>query len=150
MEDCIQQKSKISEHAIKDCIFCKIINGEIPCTKVYEDGDVLAFLDIAPVNKGHTLVIPKEHYERLADISDDLYALVANTVRKISQAVMKAAETDGCTVIQSDGKTGGQLVPHLHMHVIPRLKDDSLKFWPQGKYEEGEADRVAEKIKKSL
>lgn len=135
---------------MEDCIFCKIIKGEIPCTKVYEDDKVLAFLDIAPVNKGHTLVIPKEHNERLADISDDLYAIITKTVRKISQAVMKAAETDGCTVIQSDGKTGGQLVPHLHIHIIPRLKDDGLKFWPQGKYEEGEAEKTAEKIRKSI
>lgn len=135
---------------MEDCIFCKIIKDEIPCTKIYEDGDVLSFLDIAPVNKGHTLVIPKIHYERLADISDDLYAVVAKAVKKISQAVMKAAGTDGCTVVQSDGRTGGQVVPHLHVHIIPRLKDDGLKFWPQGKYEEGEAEKVAEKIRKSI
>ena len=135
---------------MEDCIFCKIVKGKIPCTKVYEDGDVLAFLDIGPVNKGHTLVVPKEHYETILDMPDDLLCLVASAVKKVSQAVKKGTGCRGFNILQSNYKVSGQLVPHYHVHIIPRLETDGLKHWPQGKYDEGEADRVAEKIRKAL
>ena len=135
---------------MEDCIFCKIIKGEIPCTKVYEDDNVLAFLDIGPVNKGHTLVIPKEHHETLLDMPDELLAEVAKATKNVSKAVKEAMEINGFNVLQSNYKVSGQLVPHYHIHIIPRLETDGLKHWPQGKYEEGEAEQVAEKIKKAL
>jgi histidine triad (HIT) family protein len=146
-DECIQQKSEISEHTIKDCIFCKIMKGEIPCTKIYEDENVLSFLDIGPVNKGHALVIPKEHHETLLDMPDGLLCEVAKTVKKVSKAVKEGMGVEGFNIIQSNFKVSGQLVPHYHVHIIPRLETDGLKHWPQGKYEEGEADKVAEKIK---
>ncbi len=133
-----------------ECIFCKIISGEIPCTKVYEDNDVLAFLDIGPVNQGHTLVIPKEHYETLLDMPEELLCAVSKAVKKVSKAVKEGTGCGGFNVLQSNYKVSGQLVPHYHVHIIPRLETDGLKHWPQGKYGEGEADKVAEKIRKAL
>ena len=135
---------------MEGCIFCKIIKGEIPCTKVYEDNEVLAFLDIGPVNKGHTLVMPKQHYETLFDIPDDLLCAVSKAVKKLSKAVKEGTGCGGLCILQNNFKVSGQLVPHYHAHIMPRLENDGLKHWPQGKYAEGEADKIAEKIKKSL
>lgn len=136
---------------MKDCIFCKIAKGEIPCTKIYEDEKVLAFLDIAPVNKGHTLVIPKEHHETLIDVPDELLAEIMKTTKKVANAVMKATEVNGFNIMQNNYKIAGQLVPHYHLHIIPRLEDDGLKLWPQDKkYEEGEAEEMAKKIKENI
>jgi histidine triad (HIT) family protein len=133
-----------------ECIFCKIIKGEIPCTKVYEDDDVLAFLDIGPVNKGHTLIMPKEHHETVLDMPGNLLCSVANAVKKVSKAVKEGTGCGGFCILQNNFKTSGQLVPHYHVHIIPRTETDGLKHWAQGKYAEGEADKTAEKIKKAL
>ncbi|MBW2977881.1 HIT family protein [Candidatus Woesearchaeota archaeon] len=133
-----------------DCIFCKIINGEIPASKVYEDEKVLAFLDIAPVNKGHTLVIPKKHHETLLDMPDNLLADVMKATKKVAKAVIKAARTDGFNIMQSNKQTAGQVVPHFHLHIIPRLEKDGLKHWPGKKYEEGEMEKIAADIKSLL
>jgi len=135
---------------MEDCIFCKIIKGELPCSKLYEDDKVFAFLDIAPVNKGHALVIPKEHYETLMDIPDDILKEVSVIVKKIAEAVKKAVNADGISIGQSNYKAAGQLVPHIHFHIMPRFEDDGLKLWPQGKYKEGEMDSYREKIVEAL
>jgi histidine triad (HIT) family protein len=133
-----------------DCIFCKIVKGEIPSEKVYENSDVLTFLDIGPVNKGHALVIPKKHYETLLDLPDDLLAKVAVAVKKISGAVMKATNAEGISIGQSNYKAAGQLVFHAHFHIMPRFSNDGLKLWPQGRYSEGEIKKYGEKIRSSL
>lgn len=133
-----------------NCVFCKIIKGTIPCTKVYEDNNCLAFLDIAPVNKGHALVVPKEHYETMLDIPEETLENVIRATKKVAEAVHKGLDCPGFCVLQSNFKAGGQEVPHLHFHIVPRSKDDNLKFWPQGKYEEGEADKYAIKIRKMM
>lgn len=133
-----------------ECVFCKIIKGDIPSSKVYEDDDVLAFLDINPVNKGHTLVIPKQHFETITDIPEELLGKVIAAAKKITHAVIKAVEADGAVVTQTNNEAAGQSVPHLHFHIIPRFKGDGLKFWPQGKYEEGQMQDFADKIKKDL
>ncbi len=133
-----------------ECIFCKIIKGDIPCTKVYEDNHVLAFLDIGPINKGHALVMPKEHYETLLDIPQDLLCEVAKATKKIAKAIKEGTGCGGLCILQNNFKVSGQLVPHYHAHIIPRTEADGLKHWPQGKYDEGEAGKVAEKIKKAL
>lgn len=132
------------------CVFCKIIKGEIPSSKVYEDKEVLAFLDIAPVSKGHTLVIPKRHFETIIDTPNELLGKVINAVKKLSPAVMKATGAEGISVAQSNYPAAGQVVPHLHFHIMPRFKEDGLRFWPKIQYEEGEINKVAEKIKKAL
>src|SRR5262245_58558299 len=102
-------------------IFAKILRGELPCHKVYEDERVLAFLDIMPRSPGHTLVIPKAPVRNIFDISPDDYAHVARVAQKIATAAMKAFQTDGITVGQFNERAGGQVVFHLHMHVMPRL-----------------------------
>ena len=101
-------------------IFAKILRGELPCNKVYEDAHVLAFLDIMPRCPGHTLVIPKAPARNILDISPDDYAHVARGAHKIAAAAMKAFNADGITVQQFNEPAGGQVVFHLHMHVMPR------------------------------
>ena len=101
-------------------IFAKILRGELPCNKVYEDDDVFAFLDIMPRSPGHTLVIPKAPARNILDISPDDYAHVARGAHKIAGVAMKAFKADGITVQQFNEAAGGQVVFHLHMHVMPR------------------------------
>ena len=150
MTDCIQQKSEISEHTNEVCIFCKIIKGEIPSSKVYENENVLAFLDIGPVNKGHTLVISKKHFVNVFDSNEEDWIKVMKVVRKLAKAVKEASNCDAVNIMSSNGAESGQVVMHAHTHIIPRFKDDGLKLWPQGKYEEGEMEEFASKIKDSL
>jgi histidine triad (HIT) family protein len=133
-----------------DCIFCKIVAGDIPAYKVYEDDKVLAFLDIAPVNYGHTLVIPKEHFVNLEEIPEDKLTAVVAVVKKIGQALKQGLGVVGYNVQLNNDPVAGQVVPHLHFHVIPRQAGDGLRLWPQGKYADGEAEEVVEKIKKGL
>jgi histidine triad (HIT) family protein len=134
-----------------DCIFCKIVNGDIPSSKVYEDSETLAFLDISPVNKGHTLIIPKKHYETFEDVpADELGELIVK-VQKVCKAVIKATNADGYNLIQNNKTSAGQEVPHIHFHIIPRYKDDGFKFnWENKKYEDEEMKEFKEKISKEL
>lgn len=133
-----------------DCIFCKIIKGEIPSAKVYEDEYTCAFLDISPVNKGHTLVIPKKHAEKLTDLDDAALMDLIKSVAKITRAVEKGVKADGANVTLNNGEAAGQVVKHVHFHIIPRFKGDGLKLWPQGKYGEGEIQNITKKIKGSF
>jgi histidine triad (HIT) family protein len=125
----------------EDCIFCKIIKGEIPCSKIYENEKVLAFLDIGPVNKGHVIVIPKEHHETVFVTPDDLLGEMMIVVKKIGTAVKSAFDADFVNVL-----VYGLDVAHAHIHVIPRYHDDGIPVWPQGKYGDGEMQECAEKI----
>lgn len=129
-----------------ECLFCRIIKGELPCSKLYEDDKVFAFLDIGPVSKGHSLVIPKEHHETLLDVPDDILKEVSVIVKRLSKAVKKAVNADGISIGQSNYKAAGQVVPHLHFHIMPRFNDDGLKLWPQGKYDKDEMEDYRKKI----
>ncbi|MDD5291165.1 MAG: HIT family protein [Patescibacteria group bacterium] len=133
-----------------DCIFCKIIAGEIPSFKVYEDENVLAFLDIAPVNPGHTLVVPKKHYENMEEILEAELCKLTVVIKKIGKAVKDSLGAEGYNITENNGPVAGQIVPHLHFHVIPRRQDDGLKLWPQEKYGEGEAEEIVKKIKNGI
>ncbi len=133
-----------------DCIFCKIIAGEIPAVKIYEDESVLAFLDITPVNLGHTLVIPKQHFANLLELPDDLLCLLAQAVKKIAPAVMAGVSAQGFNLGLNNGSVAGQLVGHFHWHIMPRFEADGYKLWHGKQYEAGQADEVAEKIKENL
>ena len=135
---------------MNECIFCKIVKGEIPSSKIYENDKVLAFLDIGPVNKGHTLVIPKEHYTNIYDIPEDILKEVVTAAKKISKAIKKGVNADGININQSNDSSAGQVVMHIHFHIIPRFRDDGLKLWPQNKYNEGEMEIIKNKIKESL
>ena len=108
-------------------IFAKILRGELPAHKVYEDGDTLAFMDIMPRGDGHCLVLPKQPSRNLLDVDADSLAAVMRTTQKIARAVMRAFEADGVTVQQFNEPAGGQVVFHLHVHVIPRFEGVRLK-----------------------
>lgn len=132
-----------------DCIFCKIAKGEIPCDKIYEDKNVLAFLDISPVNKGHTLVIPKKHFETLMDADEITLMETIKIVKKLGKAVMKSMKSDGINISINNYKAAGQIIPHLHIHIIPRFSNDGLKIdWPIKK--DIDMKKTAESIRKAL
>ncbi|MDO8668768.1 MAG: HIT family protein [Candidatus Buchananbacteria bacterium] len=133
-----------------DCIFCKIIKGEIPSYKVYENGDVLAFLDITPVNSGHTLVISKNHYDNLIDLPEEEAGKLINVIKKITPAIVKATEADGFNLNLNNGSAAGQVINHVHFHIVPRKNNDGYKLWPGHVYPAGEAEIVLEKIKSNL
>ena len=131
---------------MNDCVFCKIIKGEILSAKVYEDDEVVAFLDIKPVNLGHTLVIPKKHYEKMEGAPDDVLSAVFINAKKIMRVIKEAMLADfvSLSVVGID-------VPHFHVHLIPRYFSDKMPvFWPRKEYKDGEKEIVAEKIRKSL
>lgn len=107
-----------------DCLFCKIISGEIPAKIVYEDDTSIAFLDIAPCTEGHTVVIPKKHYENFTDMNEKDAGNLFASVKKIASAVEKATGADGSNIGLNNGKAAGQEVPHVHIHIIPRKDGD--------------------------
>lgn len=122
---------RVAMHPVSDsCIFCRIIKGELPSTRVYEDNDILAFLDINPVSSGHTLVIPKGHYATLLDVPEELGAKIVPALSRIGRAVMAAARADGFNCLQNNFAASGQIVFHSHWHVIPRFEGDGLRHWP--------------------
>lgn len=111
-----------------DCIFCAIADGEIPSFKIYEDDEVLAYLDINPFSEGHTLVIPKEHREGLLDADDALLAKLVSRVRKVAEHIKRTLPCDGFNILQNNGEAAGQTVRHIHFHIIPRRNGDPLTF----------------------
>ena len=134
-----------------DCIFCKIIRGDIPSAKVYEDDLVFVFLDIGPVSEGHCLVIPKEHCVSLGECSDEAAAAVGRTLGRIADALVNACGAEGYNVLNNCGRCAGQLVDHVHFHIIPRRADDQLfRPWPAGEYAAGRIDEVAAAISANL
>jgi histidine triad (HIT) family protein len=133
-----------------DCIFCKIIAGKIPSAKVYENDRVLAFLDIMPINPGHTLVIPKHHSENIYSAPEEDLEECIKAVKIVAKAVKKGVDADGVIVSQSNEKAAGQVIGHIHFHIIPRFNNDGLKNFPPGKYKEGQIENIKEKIIKSF
>lgn len=133
-----------------ECIFCKIVAGELPGHKIYENENVLAFLDIAPVSPGHTLVITKKHYVNFEDTPEEELGNLIKAVKKIGLAIKDSLGVSGYNVTENNDPVAGQIIPHIHFHVIPRNENDGLKLWPQGKYGQGEAGEVAGKIKREL
>jgi histidine triad (HIT) family protein len=106
----------------EDCIFCQIVRKEAPSSVVYEDSDVLAFMDIRPVSEGHTLIITKQHYENIFDTPEEQIAIAHKITKRIANAVKKVTKADGISIVQQNGKAAGQEVFHLHIHVIPRFE----------------------------
>ena len=131
---------------MNECVFCKIVKREVPSDIIYEDDEVLAFLDIKPVNFGHTLVIPKKHYEKMENTPDDTLSVVFANAKKLMETVKEAISADfvALSVIGID-------VPHFHIHLIPRYFNDNMPiFWPRKEYKNGEKEKIAEKIKNEL
>lgn len=135
----------------KDCIFCKIANGEIPSATVYEDEDFRAILDLGPASKGHTLILPKQHYQDLCDADETVTAKILPLAMKIGSALKKGLGVGGFHVVQNNGALAGQTVFHLHVHVIPRYEDGaSMVTWEPGKPEDEELKQTANTIKSVL
>ena len=134
-----------------DCIFCKMVAGQIPVTKIYEDDVVLVFLDIGPISDGHTLVIPKQHFEKLHDCPAELLGQVASRLGKIAGAVAGAMNSDGYNVLCNNGRAAGQVIEHLHFHIIPRNTGDGVfDRWSSYKYQEGKIEAIAAGIRENL
>lgn len=131
---------------MEDCLFCKIIKGEIPAQRIYEDENVFAFLDINPCNPGHTLVVPKEHCENLLDASGEDLRSVISVIQKIAAAIMKAFDYKAFNLGVNNGAIAGQVVQHLHFHLVPRREGDGYELFHGGKAEPEELERAAEKI----
>ena len=124
-----------------DCIFCKIVAGEIPSFKLHEDTDTLAFMDINPVNQGHALVIPKEHAETLYTTSDSALAATVRTAKRVALAVDRALSPNGLNLVQANGPGAAQSVMHVHVRVLPRRLDDEVPLnW---RLEPGDMDAIA-------
>jgi histidine triad (HIT) family protein len=116
-----------------DCIFCKIVADDIPSHKVYEDDATLAFLDISPASRGHTLVIPKEHAADVYEISSEALSSVAYAVQHVARRLQRMLQADGLNILQNNGFAAGQTVFHYHVHLIPRWQGDRvLKPWQPG------------------
>lgn len=135
----------------KDCIFCKIANKEMPASFVYEDEKALAFLDIKPLSMGHTLVIPRNHYETILDITEEEIAHLSKIIKRVALAARKGADADGITILQQNGRAAGQEIFHMHVHVIPRHAGKTLaKFGEAPEVNRKKLDEIAERIRKQI
>lgn len=134
-----------------ECIFCKIIAGNAPAHKIYEDEQVVAFLDVKPINPGHALVATKEHYPNIYETPDEVIKDLAVVTKNIAIAVKKAVNADGTNFHVNNDPAAGQVVFHTHIHVIPRYEGDGYTLWHgKGEYEEGEAQKMAEAISAAI
>jgi histidine triad (HIT) family protein len=134
-----------------DCLFCKIIAGEIPCFKLFENDETLAFMDINPANEGHALVIPKEHAADVHAVSDSAITATIKTAKKIAAAIDKTLNPDGLNLLQCNGPAAAQSVFHFHMHVLPRQDGDELKLnWSLKQGDMVAIGALAERIRGNL
>lgn len=131
----------------KDCIFCKIANGEIPSRTIYEDDQFRVILDLGPATRGHALVIPKEHYANLFEIPEDTAAAAMKVAKKVGTRLKDKLGAEGLNLVQNNGELAGQTVSHFHIHLIPRYQNDGQTIgWKPGKPEEAELDEIREQI----
>ncbi len=126
-----------------DCVFCAICAGDLPACKVYEDDDTLALMDINPITNGHVLVIPKAHYRDVAETPVAVLERLIAVVKRIAVAQQAGMHADGVNVTQANGEVAGQVIPHIHFHVIPRLKDDTHSWTSPLKGYENEDDMAS-------
>ncbi len=133
---------------MNDCIFCKLAKNESPSKKVYEDSDVLAFLDINPASKGHTVVITKKHFENIYDVNENELNKMLGVVKALAGRMKNQLKAEGVNFLQNNGRYAGQLVSHIHFHVIPRYENDNIfiKF-PRMQLSEEEMKDVQNKLK---
>lgn len=133
----------------EECLFCKIIAGEIPSTAVYEDEDFKAILDVNPAARGHVIIIPKKHASNIYELEDEDAAKVFPIAKKIASALQKTYGCDGVNVLQNNGEAAGQTVFHLHVHVVPRYYGDGVQImWKPG--DTPDLNEVAAEIKKNI
>lgn len=129
------------------CIFCKIAAGEIPSVTLYEDEDFRVIMDIQPASKGHALILPKEHYANLYELSDELASKVLVLAKKMVTALTDILGCDGYNIVQNNGTVAGQTVFHFHMHLIPRYEDDNVTIgWEPGSLDEEVKEEILKKL----
>lgn len=134
-----------------ETIFSKILRGEIPCHRLYEDEHVLAFLDVNPLSPGHTLVIPKEEKARLHELSEEAAAALGRVLPRLCHAVVEATGASAYNVLQNNGSAAHQAVDHVHFHIIPRLRDKGLGIgWNAGSLDDGDAEALKDRIRRAL
>ncbi len=130
-----------------NCIFCKIAGGEIPSSTLYEDEMVRVILDISPASKGHALILPKEHYANLYEISDEMASHVIKTAKKMAKKMQEELGVEGLNVLQNNGELAGQTVFHYHMHLIPRYQGDKVNMkWENGELSESSKEELVKKL----
>ncbi|MDD2440069.1 MAG: HIT family protein [Methanosarcinaceae archaeon] len=137
----------------EDCLFCRLISGELASYKVYEDASIFAFLDINPASEGHTLIAPKKHFESFTELGAEDVAALFEAARKITLALEKAFSAEGSNIGINNGEVAGQEVPHVHVHVIPRKKGDGgrgIKSVVWTETDRTDLENMAEKLKKAL
>ncbi len=133
-----------------DCIFCKIVKGEVPCHRVYEDEQTFAFLDINPIARGHTLVIPKAHRADILDAPADDVAAVAQSAKKVAEALVGGLGAEGVNILHASRQAAQQTVFHLHFHVVPRRRGDGLDAFPRPSAHKHDLKEVAALIRRGL
>ncbi len=133
------------------CVFCKIIAGQIPFLRIFEDDAILAFLDIGPLAEGHLLIIPRQHYRRLEQMPAEAISAITRHLPTLARAVLKATGSGAYNVLQNNGLESGQAVDHVHFHIIPRKAADGLGYrWNSGKYPPGRVEEVRELLLNAL
>ena len=136
---------------VDNCVFCKIAAWETPSQRIFEDDHFIAFLDINPVNFGHTLIISREHYPNFVETPKDVICEMTAIAQKLAPGVMSAVDAAGCNIVFNNGEHAGQVIHHVHLHIIPRYPDDGHKAWTgRNRYAEGEMGATAKKIKQLI
>ena len=131
-----------------DCLFCKIVAGDVPCEKIGESKNFFAFLDISPINKGHTLIVPKSHCKDFSDFDESLSEEWTVFIKEINEQVIVGVGAQGSNIGMNNGSAAGQAVFHQHTHIIPRFEDDELGSWPNKEMSADELKEVREQILK--
>ena len=131
-----------------NCIFCKIANGEIPSTTLYEDEDFRVILDLGPATRGHALLLPKEHYKNLFELDDETASKLLGIAKKVGAKMVKALHADGFNLVQNNGEAAGQTVFHFHMHLIPRYDGEkAIIDWDHKDFSDDEMKAICNKMK---
>lgn len=134
-----------------DCIFCKIAKGEIPSATIYETSEFKVMLDVAPANKGHALIIPKEHFDNIFEIDGETAGKLFSLATVVARAIKEETDCDGMNIVQNNGEVAGQTVNHFHLHLIPRHKDDGINLtWKQNETKSEEQEALAKAIRKRI
>lgn len=135
----------------ESCIFCKIVAGQLPCFKLFEDEATIAFMDINPVNPGHALAVAKGHWPTVDVIPPDILAAVAKTAQRVAKAAIIALKPSGVNLLQSNGEGAGQSVPHLHVHILPRYPGDKVRLnWVYAPGDKAEIEAICARLKAAL
>ena len=132
------------------CIFCDMIGGKCPYYEIYHDNNIIAILDKYPIDKGHSLVITKKPYEKLTDMSNQEVAELFSKIPKIANAIVKATNADAFSIAQNNGKAAKQIIPHVHVHIIPRYNDTGTLWLKRKILRDNELDELAQKIRNCM